>query len=619
MRRVHGPSIARSAFCAFCAFCAFPALFALLPACDGCHGGKPYTPYTLADTPSAAPSAGAGSAADAGFGDAGPAFAVVAAAPAPGDGTRWPLQGGAVEAPPGHVFAQGLVLDVDGDGKPDLLAWSRGPDGLRGELWFAPGSNPAGGRIVAALPADLAAAGCNAVATLSQIGPGAALFDFAPRCPARLRERAARWIAVVRLAATPEIGLELRLGAPADGESLQVAVDGRDRDGDGRGDVTITVTLTGAARPLPPGGSAAAALAFFDRPAGLSRDPGEPEASFKALGASLIADGRKKTTSPRIPAAALAARRLQALLCDDGGGKPIIITTAGPTRCGELRLVEDSTIAEIEASLNLGDPVAAFAALARLDALAPRRKDVDALVARSVPSITGHRLRTTAASPYVQAAPTWSPIAFDAGGDLLVRTRDRVVRVDRASFEEVPADAGIKWPNRLVWPTSEAPSWTLTAIEERCDAPSLVGRFDLGGEVTDILLPIATAPRCTAGGRLPIDVLGTSAQGVLLAVRGDVVALPAQTPPRPALADSFALAAGAPVELGAARSPDGAVIALPTSRGVLVAALKGQGRGATAKLWTAPAGDGTSSCVPSNRGERLACVVEKGVAIYDAK
>lgn len=615
MRPVHGPSIARSTLRVFRAF---PALLGLLPACDGCHGSKPYTPYTLADAPSAPGSASAAPASSADGVDAGPAFAVIAATPAPGDGTRWPLEGGAVEAPPGHVFAQGLVADVDGDGKPDLLAWSRGPDGLRGELWFAPGSNPGGGRIVAALPADLAVSGCSATATLSQIGPRTALFDFEPRCPGRVRERAARWIAVVRLAASPEIGLELRLGAPADGESLQVAADGRDRDGDGRGDVTLTITLTGAARPLPPGGSAVAALAFFDRPAGLSRDPTEPEASFKALGAALVADGRKKTTAPRIPAAALAARRLHALLCDDGG-KPIITTTAGPTRCGDVRLVEESTIAEIEASLNLGDPAAAFSALSRLDAIGPHRKDVDALVTRQVPSIPGKRVRTTVASPYVQAAPTYGPVAFNAAGDVLVRTRDRVVRVDGASFEEAPADAAPVWPGRLVWPTPEAPAWTLTAVEERCDAPTLIGRFELGGEVTDVPLPVATSPRCATNGRASIDVLGASAQGTLFAVRGDVVALPGQSPPRPALAESFALAAGAAVELGAARSPDGAVIALPTSRGVLVATLKGQARGATAKLWTSPAGDAASSCVPSNRGERLACVVEKGVAIYDAK
>jgi hypothetical protein len=73
------------------------------------------------------------------------------------------------------------------------------------------------------------------------------------------------------------------------------------------------------------------------------------------------------------------------------------------------------------------------------------------------------------------------------------------------------------------------------------------------------------------------------------------------------------------VEPGTGRSPDGTVIALTTSRGVLVAALKGQGRGAVAKLWTAPAADGASACVPNNAGDRIACVVKGAAAIYAAK
>ena len=89
-----------------------------------------------------------------------------------------------------------------------------------------------------------------------------------------------------------------------------------------------------------------------------------------------------------------------------------------------------------------------------------------------------------------------------------------------------------------------------------------------------------------------------------------------------ALADGSlrqALRLQAAVELGAARSPDGAVVALSTSRGVLVATLKGQGRAASAKLWTAPALDSASGCVPNNAADRIACAVKGAVAIYDAR
>jgi hypothetical protein len=598
MRRAHVSSIAL-------------ALLALLPACDGCHGGKPYTPYTLTDTPPSASTAP--SAAPPPPPADGGTFAAVPATPAPGDGTRWPLEGGAVEAPPGHAFAQGLVMDMDGDGKPDLLAFARAPDGLRGELWFASGKAPAEGRIVAALPADLAAPGCTAEAALSLIGPRTAALDFAPRCPARIREKAVRWIAAARFTSElPEITLEIRAGAPNEGETLQVALDGRDRDGDGRYDVAVTFTLASSA-------SATASLAYFDRPAGLSRDPTEPEASFKALGAALIADGRKKTTAPRIPAAAYTARRLQAMLCEDAGGKPLITTNAGPIRCGDVHLAEESTIAEIEAALNLGDPVGAIAALDRLDALGARRKDVDTLVAKSIPSIAGTLVRATAAIPALETPPAFSPLAFEPDGSLLVHTKDGVVRADKTTFAETAVDPAPAWPKRLAWPASDAPSWTLTDVDECGGRSGPIAAFNKP-DVLFHALPVQPYVRCASDiSRPPVDMLGTTSQGLLFAFRGNVMAVAAQLPVRVSVADTFAAAPGAPVERGTARSPNGGTIALRVSRGVLVAVLKGTGRNASAKLWTTPLVDGANACVPSDGGERLACVTAKGAAIYEAR
>src|SRR5262249_51301530 len=101
-------------------------LLAALPGCNGCHGSKPYTPYSLTDPPASAhPDAGGGPVGGAGGADGGVAFVAVPGAPPPGDGKSWPLEGGAASAPAGHVFAEGLVFDADGDGKPDLVAWSR--------------------------------------------------------------------------------------------------------------------------------------------------------------------------------------------------------------------------------------------------------------------------------------------------------------------------------------------------------------------------------------------------------------------------------------------------------------------------------------------------------------
>ncbi len=588
------------------------ASLAALPACDGCHASKPYTPYTLSDLPSAsATDAGAApSAGSAGAPDGGAAYPRVDAAKAPEDGKRWPLGGGVAEPPAGHAFAEGLVLDADGDGKPDLFAWSRAPDGLRGEIRFAPGKDPANGRTVVALP-DLAVPGCAIETSLARIGPSMIAFDYDPRCTGRAQGKGAHWIALFRLVAgaPPELGFEVRVAPPAEGESIAVALDGRDRDGDGRGDLTATFTLTGAPRPFPAGAAGAeahATIAFFDRPAGLSRDPTEPEASLKAVAAALVADGRKRTTAPHVPAAAVAARRLWALLCDESG-HAAVTTTGGPVRCGDTRVIEDAVMAETEAALNLGDPIAAAAAMARLET---RRRDLDTLFAKHVPMIPGRLARTTGATPYSTPAPAFSPVAFDRNGDILVRTKEGVVRVDHASFVESRVDPAPAWPTRLAFTPAAAgdagapagaPAWTLTSVETRCDAPTLVARFEAASETFDTPLPILTPAHCSPA-RIPAEILGPSPQGDLIAVRGELVAIPHEAPPHPTLPESLALPAGTALPPGVARSPDGTVIAVTMANGVLVAQLKGQGRGATAKLWTNPALDGATACVPGDGG-----------------
>lgn len=603
--------------------------------CNGCRSSKPYTPYTLSDNPSAAPSTlgDAGPAPEtttdaASPADAGPRFTVVQGAPPPGDGKSWPLPDRtAVAAPVGRTFGAGLLLDLDGDDKRDLLAWARAPDGLRGELLFFPGSKPAQARTIAALPEGLSAPGCSAKAELAQVGPRTVVFDFDPRCSGRVRDKAIRWIAVLRLPAAsagalPELGIELRFGAPAEGEALQIAIDPRDRDGDGRDDITATISLSGAPRPFPTAGaSASAALAFFDRPAGLSRDTSEPEASLKGLAASLIADGRRKTTAPRVASAALALRRLYTLLCEDAG-KAQITTSAGAIRCGAPRVLEDAAIAEIEAARNLADPIGALAALARLEALGIHRKDIDALIAKTVPQVAASPLHKTTASPLLEPSPAFGPLAWSGSGDLLVHTQGQVIRVDRISFTEAPVDAALRWPTRLSYP-SDAPAWRLIAVEQRCEEPTLIGRFELGGpearSTAELPLPIAVPPRCTPSQRITAELLGASAQGALLAVGADLVAIPLADPPKPALAESLATPAGSAVELGAARSPDGATIAIPTGRGLLVATVKGTGRNAAARLWTGIDLRANNLCVPANGGERVACVTAPAATLYEAR
>jgi hypothetical protein len=121
-----------------------------------------------------------------------------------------------------------------------------------------------------------------------------------------------------------------------------VSVDTRDRDADGRDDIAAKLTLTGTMRPfsgavgafptVPP---VSASVAFLDRPAGLSRDPSEPEASLSSfvVEKGLLASAKKKDTADRVAAAVHQIRRFRALVCEESG-RAAVTTSAGSIRCG---------------------------------------------------------------------------------------------------------------------------------------------------------------------------------------------------------------------------------------------------------------------------------------------
>lgn len=616
-------------------------LFAGATGCDGCPGSKPYTPYTLDDGPAGSASgASPGAPANpstAAQDDAG-SFAAVQAVPAPGDGKSWTIeQGAVVAAPAGRAFTLGLVLDVDGDGKRDLVAWAQAPDGMRGELTFAPGARPGEGRTIAALPGDLSIQGCSPRSSLAQVGPRSIAFDFAPQCGPGASGRATRWVAVLRFGASkgPELAAELRVGALPEGESLDIAVDARDRDGDARDDIAARLTLSGGLRPfsgavgpypsLPP---VSAVVAFFDRPAGMSRDPSEPEASLQAFAAGLMPDARKKDTAPKVAPAVHQLRRLWSILCDESG-RALITTSAGPVRCGDPRSLEEAFMAEATAGFARGDAGKALAAIGRLDALPSlsdaRKKEIQKLLAKNAPASTYQLVHRAAAVPASPAAPGWGPLTFDAGGDLLVRTAGGVVRVDRTSLAEAPASMA-SWPSPLA---GEGPfaknGWVLAGVEQRCDSPTLLavaqeGEADRASVTLPILGPVtarglAAHGRCTSIDRVPVAPIAISQElGLLFAVGPEVIALKRQGPSTVVSLVSLPIDTSIEQPPGGARSPEGATVVLPTSRGLLITTA-----GGSTRLWSAPELEQASACTPASGAARIACVGGGTALLYEAR
>jgi hypothetical protein len=615
-----------------------------LGACDGCDT-KPYTPYTLeAGPPVPVADAGETTSADAGLDDAAVdagLFAPEKGVDAPGDGKSWPLDGAAVvPAPTGRTFTVGLAADLDEDGQRDLLAWARAPDG-RGELWFASGARPDAGRTVAALPAELAARGCSSAATIARVGPHTAALDFALACVRPERGRPIRWIAILHTGrdaapaapamappmppqpdeAIPELRLELRLAAPPGDEVIVVTVDGSDRDADGRDDVSATFTLSGQRSPFAGPTAATALVRFFDRPAGMSRDPSEPEAGLGASAAQLVAAARRKATAPSVAHSARQLRRLRAALCAESG-EEVLTTSAGPVRCGEAYSLEEAGYAEGVAALTLSEPGRALAAVARLEA-APagkgRRKELEKLVAKAAPeaaAVAVHRVKAAPTGGDVTTLGT-SPLAFEHAGHLLVRTEAGVVRVDRDSFAETPAPEATPWPAALAGDREE-----LVKIVQRCDPTALLAELvpAAGGAASTVALPLlgpldpSGAPardgRCTPTG-VRASLLDAAPNRYVLAVGGEPIAIDKRGKTPAVSLVAVPLMGERP--LGAARSPDGTTAASFAPRGVLVEASR------SARVWTSADLAQAWGCAPSNGGSRLACVIGTTATIFETK
>jgi hypothetical protein len=434
-------------------------LLVALGGCDGCESRKPYTPYTLG-TAASSTALGSTDADLAASTSAAPKteapFVVVTGAAAPGDGKAWSLATGRVAAPPERVFTTGLVLDVDGDEKPDLLAWARSPEGRRGELWFARGSAPASAEIVAALPPELSGEGCTSSVRLQQIGAHVVALDVAPACAEpplpSPPDGVPRWLAVVdfsqhdRTRSVPEVRLELRVKSPPPGETLSARLETRDEDQDGRDDVLAWLSLglsDGEAH------SATALLRFFDRPAGLARDPSEPEASLSKAAQALAGRARRAKTAGDAFAEAHSLRRLHEALC--GRKEAALVTSsAGSNHCGAARSIEAALSAQGFAALTLEDWAGAVEAAALLDAEkgeAWRRRDLDKAIAKAIPAADATLVHPIEARPAGERS-----LRFDVDNTLIVRTLDGAVRVYGASYEESdpreedPLAAPSTWP-----------------------------------------------------------------------------------------------------------------------------------------------------------------------------
>lgn len=599
-----------------------------------CKKDHPYVPYSVDDAPSTA-TVDAGDRPEAlpKRADAG-AFEPALIAP---PGTRtWNVEGLPLVAPPGREILLALVRDFDGDGKKDALAIVRSPAppsqpaeaGAAEILFFSGAASSTRADVVVVAPTPRADADCLPVTRLERIGPRSALVEVGTVCA---RGASSRALYVVRLAKEPAVVFDLALRDPPSAPRLLVDVDGEDRDHDGIDDVTLRLTVEGGSPPFEPGPRLSAKVAFFDRPAGPSRDPDEPLASLALIAAQATARASKPREAASVPGLVQQMRMLHRAICLEGGAPRLVkipsvagATVSGAITCGISKPLEEAGVAEVRAFVTQGDALRAVAAAevaqnAPATRSGPRTAEIATLLAQVAPLLQAKSARTVGISVASTPAahPTWGALAFEPSGKLLVRGPSGVSRVDPDSGEstdtELPA-----WPTQVVSPDGKS-RW-LEAYHA-CEGVALRATFaptSTDVEMRDVLLPVAPplGSRC-AGGRgegastLPI---AWGPRGLEALVAGQPLLI------RPETSSAVVMASllGETPPLGSPRSAGGRAMAIATTQGVLVTTTHAA-RYRASEL--EPYAE-LQQCTVTDDGSRIACVKRGGrvvVATFDAR
>jgi hypothetical protein len=606
-----------------------PALVALALATTGCKACKddhPYVPYTIdeASAPTAMAAIDASGAlpeADAG------SFRAREAGVAPKDSTRWTLDGLDLVAPPARVFLAGLTGDFDGDGAVDAAALvapsstdtvavdvDAGPRASELVLYRGThGGTLAAPQTIASPPPFVFSPACAPKNRLAQVGRHTLLVETGATCASP--DTASRFVAALVIGADVAMHFRATLVDPPEAPLLSVDVDAADRDGDGLDDVSLRVTLEGGSPPFEPGPRVGATVRWFDRPAGMSREPDEPDASLHALASLAAARAVKPKDAPAVPRFVEQVRWLYRALCVEGGAPRVVdLLNAPALSCGASRGLEEAGLAETRAYAVSGDAARAIAALDRAQ-LPPathtssRTADAQGWITQLAPIVgPPSALRAAAAVPQIERgrAPAWGALAFEPNGKLLVRTADGVARLDPAQGDEGGAEGVGAWRAGVVSPDG---AYRWIEAYDACDGVALHATFapTASGDPRDIPLPV-TPPlgaRCArAGARgepASITPIAWGTRGLEAIVAGE----PVLVSPDLMRATPLLASLDQPTTLGAPRSPNGRVLVTATTMGLLV-------HGARWHLFRAPELEGgyldVRDCAVSDDASRVACV-----------
>lgn len=582
-----------------------------LTGCSSCEKDKPYVPYTI-DPSATAPlgSTGPGSSDPPPVEVSDERFTPKAARRISGEAKSVQTAAGKLDAPERSVFELVLESDVTGDDKPEVVAWMKTSDGTAGELVHfasARDGGPLHPRTLVPLPADLTAGpGCKSSSDLRQVGPRTLEVTFVRVCSKEGDTSVTEWKAAVVPVRDPAVRLAFLIDQPSGADRLRLTLDGLDRDGDRFDDLLVTAQLEGKPKELdePVPENVSVNLHYFDRPAGLSRDPHEPAASFRSLAKRLSGDARGSNRDRVLPASR-AARRMHEMLCAEGG--PRVRIGGAPLQCGATEALQQVVRAELDAALGLDDLLSAVGAFDRLQAQGANAKESDAArkrIEETVPrrDVDSYHLPF---GPSNSGAVSWGALAFDDTGALMIRTDASVMRFDPKTRVAVPDPASgpvAPWKTRV---ESTDGSVALESVVDPCDGGLLHASLRRGGDSVSVPLPVdPISTRGCSGDQRSVEVRPVlwSDQGLLLIVIGTPVwiANDGSRARRVVPADGQGPAGGP-------KSPNGKSLAHASSLGVLV--LGSDGKGALWRSASMAAGyDQLTGCTVSNGATAVACI-----------
>jgi hypothetical protein len=591
-------------------------------AVGGCRDSHPFVPYAIEASTGLAV---ADASDDARGHPAAPqpgveAGAEAAAAVAPDDASSWTIDGVTLQAPPGQVFALGLVADFDGDGAQDAFAIVHPPDGIdAGQVAFYRGSALATPVLFPA-PAGMASGpSCTRSARLVRAGARSVFAEVGLTCPGVGAPD--RWFVVLDADkardagdVAPRVLFAATIADPAGAPSFTLDARVTDRDGDGQDDLALTAALEGGGAPLEPGPRVAVDFAWVQRNAGLSREHGVGEASFDAIAAAAAAKAARAKDAPLVPVLVGQARALWRAVCGDGGAVRLMpIAGTSTIVCGMRSALGALGLAESRAYVTMGDPLRASLALDRAERLpatatAPQLAEARKQIAQIAPVLTARGVRAIAAVPLPRHGhePAWGPLAFEPGGKLLLHTAAGVVRIDPEPGDEADAP-GVDWK-----PSVASPDGSLVWIEayDPCDGLSLRATFATAGgdDLREVALPVRPplGGRClgSRGASTRVVPVAWGPAGLEAIVEGE----PVLVSPDLARASPLASFLDQPSRFGAPRSPDGKSYVVATRTGIVVRGPAG------AHVLHAKALEGTygeqEACVVSDDVQHVACVHE---------